>query len=148
MIARVGAEVDAWCTKCKMDLTHRIVAVLEAKPKRVECETCHSQHNYRKPKSGAAAIPEPKKTSRSNGASPKAKRLTKNQTELLAQWESAVTGKPKSNFARYSAKQSFTQDQLLDHATFGQGVVSEVLEDRKISVLFRDGQKVLAHARD
>ena len=32
MIPSVGSEVDAFCTRCKMDLMHRVVAVVEARP--------------------------------------------------------------------------------------------------------------------
>ena len=45
-----GSEIDAWCTSCRMDLGHRIVAMVEGRPKRVECLTCGGQHNYRAPK--------------------------------------------------------------------------------------------------
>ena len=42
-----GSEIDAWCTKCRMDLLHRIVAMVRGRPKRVICMTCNSEHNYR-----------------------------------------------------------------------------------------------------
>jgi hypothetical protein len=150
MIPRVGSEVDSYCTKCKMDLLHRVVAVLEARPKRVECLTCHSQHNYRKPKGAAsapAAATKPARAASASGSAPRAKRLGKAAQELLSQWESRVSGKGKGDFTRYSVKQTFAADQLLEHANFGQGYVATVLEGKKISVVFRDGEKVLAHAR-
>jgi hypothetical protein len=148
MIPRVGSEVDAYCTKCKMDLMHRVVAVLEARPKRAECLTCHSQHNYRKPKGAAPAPRAAGKPARAAKAStPGTKRLGKAAADLLSQWDARIAGKGKGDFTRYSVKQKFRLDQLLDHATFGQGYVVSVLEDKKINVAFRDGEKVLAHAR-
>lgn len=151
MIPRVGSEVDAYCTKCKMDLLHRVVAVLEARPKRVECLTCHSQHNYRKPKGASSSVrmtkPPRAGASAAKAAAPKTKRLGKAAAELLSTWEARVSGKSKSDFTRYSVKQTFAADQLLEHASFGQGYVASVLQDNKINVVFRDGEKVLAHAR-
>jgi hypothetical protein len=159
MIARVGSEVDAWCTKCRMDLMHRVVAVLEAKPKRVECKTCNSQHNYRKPKGAVEPVPKGTKVKRSRDEEPsstrspaaaaprKAKRMTKGETELLTQWEARVPGKPPASFLRYSVQRAFGENQLVEHAKFGQGFVAQVLEDNKINVVFRDGQRVLAHGR-
>jgi pyruvate/2-oxoglutarate dehydrogenase complex dihydrolipoamide acyltransferase (E2) component len=49
---RVGQDVDAWCTKCRLDVTHVIVALASdgETPKRVECTSCGGQHNYRAPK--------------------------------------------------------------------------------------------------
>ena len=50
MIRTVGGEIDAWCTSCRMNLNHRIVAIVRSTPKRVECLTCNKQHNYRAPR--------------------------------------------------------------------------------------------------
>ena len=50
-----GSEIDAWCTKCRMDLMHRIVAMVQSAPKRVICLTCNSEHNYRAPRTETTA---------------------------------------------------------------------------------------------
>ena len=47
MALRAGQEVDAYCTKCKLELLHRIVAVANDKPVKVECRTCYQVHMYR-----------------------------------------------------------------------------------------------------
>lgn len=56
---KTGGEVDSWCTKCRMVLNHRIIAMVGPKPVRVECSTCGSHHNYRAraPGEKAAAAP-------------------------------------------------------------------------------------------
>ena len=46
-----ASEIDSWCTKCRMDLGHRIVAMVGGAPKRDVCLTCGSEHNYRAPRS-------------------------------------------------------------------------------------------------
>ncbi|MCB9701806.1 MAG: hypothetical protein H6711_07940 [Myxococcales bacterium] len=53
---QVGQDIDAWCTRCRLDTTHVIVAMASdgTKPKRVECTSCHGQHNYRPPKTAKA----------------------------------------------------------------------------------------------
>ncbi|MDQ2643863.1 MAG: hypothetical protein M3020_08625, partial [Myxococcota bacterium] len=48
-----GKEIDSWCTKCRLELGHRIVAMVGGAPKRVICLTCGSEHNYRAVKSDA-----------------------------------------------------------------------------------------------
>src|SRR3954463_16620660 len=53
-LIKPGDEVDSYCTKCRMDLMHRIIAMHNGKIIRVECRTCNGHHNYRKPKSAAA----------------------------------------------------------------------------------------------
>ncbi|HQY65402.1 MAG TPA: hypothetical protein PK141_28610, partial [Polyangiaceae bacterium] len=42
-----GGEIDSFCTKCKILLNHRIIAMVGNLPVRVECSTCGSHHNYR-----------------------------------------------------------------------------------------------------
>src|SRR2546422_898504 len=45
---RVGGDIDAWCTRCKMNLGHTILALVGTRPARVRCNTCHGEHNYRR----------------------------------------------------------------------------------------------------
>ena len=47
---KTGGEIDAYCTKCKLDLVHRIIAMVGEAVKKVECKTCGSHHLYRRPK--------------------------------------------------------------------------------------------------
>jgi len=42
-----GEHTACYCTKCKMDLGHTIVAMVGDKIIRVKCRTCGSEHNYR-----------------------------------------------------------------------------------------------------
>ncbi len=137
-MAKAGDELDAWCTKCRLDLLHRVVATVAGAPKRVECETCHSQHNYRAPKGGSVLGPKnPKKPStRSAKSAPKA-----------TDWQQQVAGKERSLFAPYAISARFAPQQLISHKKFGDGVVMAVVEDQKINVLFRDGPRILIHNR-
>ena len=44
---RPGDDVDAYCTRCKMDLTHTILLMAdEETPERVRCNTCASEHRF------------------------------------------------------------------------------------------------------
>ena len=44
-----GDIIEARCTKCREILNHRIVAMVEEKVVRVECNTCGGVHNYYPP---------------------------------------------------------------------------------------------------
>jgi hypothetical protein len=145
MPVKAGDELDAWCTKCRMDLLHRVVAVVASSAKRVECKTCHTQHNYRAPKSGSAERTSPaakraptQRTAKASAAGP---------SKAASEWQRYVTGKSGADFRAYSISQRFEPSDLLRHKTFGEGYVLDVLQDNKISVAFRDGTKVLIHAR-
>jgi len=44
---RPGADIGAWCTRCKRDFTHTILSMATASlPDRVRCNTCGSEHRY------------------------------------------------------------------------------------------------------
>jgi hypothetical protein len=44
---RTGDDIDAYCTRCKIDLTHTVLALAsENQAERVRCNTCGSEHRY------------------------------------------------------------------------------------------------------
>lgn len=136
-----GSEVDAWCTRCRMDLLHRVIALSQKRPMRVVCQTCGSQHNYRPPRVGAAPAPR-----RSSGASTSNDaRGPRGERRRLADWEARVRGQGTEVFTRYSIDKTFSAGQLVLHNKFGEGYVTAVLEDRKVSIMFRDGPRTLSH---
>lgn len=147
MTLKVGSEVDAWCTKCRMDLSHLIVALLAGQPKRVECQTCHTQHNYRAPK--GATEPLPKEAAPATAAKKvKTPRVTKAQAEYNGEWDARCAGRSGEDFNPYSIKQVFEAEDLVKHKKFGQGFVFEVLDDNKITVFFKEGPRTLIHGRE
>ena len=46
----------------------------------------------------------------------------------------------------YNMRETFEVGQVIDHSKFGAGVV-EALVDRKIRVVFNDGERLLIHGR-
>src|SRR5947199_7578222 len=44
---RLGDDIDDFCIRCKRVMTHNVVSVLDAKPAKVRCRTCHSDHDFR-----------------------------------------------------------------------------------------------------
>ncbi|HMR75874.1 MAG TPA: hypothetical protein PKD61_12195 [Polyangiaceae bacterium] len=139
-----GSEIDSYCTKCRMDLGHRIVAMVAARPKRVICLTCGSQHNYRAPASDREAA-------RKRTAGPRQSagvRVTlkaRAEADRVNEWESRIAGQAHDAFERYSMDKSFRPGQLIQHKKFGEGYVVDVLDGGKVNIMFRDGVKTLAH---
>ncbi len=152
---KAGGEIDAWCTKCLLMLGHRIIAVdTKSVPARVECQTCDGAHNYRahppgqKPtatparRGAKSASPSPRRADRASQEEAR----TKAAATSLRLWESSVSGHHPSAFRAYGVRESFREQELMSHTTFGDGVVVEVLDRHKIRVLFRDEARVLAHS--
>jgi hypothetical protein len=138
-----------------MMLTHRIVAMVGPKPARVQCETCHSQHNFREHAPGEAAARPGRAGAAARvgaGSSPRPARIS-NVTRLEQErrdreqsWERACTGRPLGDFIKYSAKESFRVGDLIKHTKFGDGVVTIVIDAHKVEILFRDEPRKLAQA--
>ncbi len=129
---RVGGEIDAVCTRCKMLFAHTILAMVGSRPARVQCNTCGGQHNYR----GAPDAPSTR--SRSASAETKPDRPRASFEQAMA----SKTGPGK----RYTPKERFLLDEVVLHPTFGRGYVAAVRQD-KIDIIFQVGTKTLIHGR-
>jgi hypothetical protein len=44
---RLGDDIDDYCVRCKRVMNHNVVSVLDGKPAKVRCRTCHSDHDFR-----------------------------------------------------------------------------------------------------
>jgi Zn ribbon nucleic-acid-binding protein len=153
---KTGGEIDAYCTKCKLDLTHRIIAMVGDVVKKVECKTCGSHHLYRKPKSlkeaesaaaakAGSAVRKPKSDGGPRTASERHAASERAERERVSTWEKAIAGQPTGAFKPYNTKMNFGQGELVRHPKFGDGVVARVIDRAKVEILFQDGPRTMAH---
>ncbi len=143
-----GGDVDAFCTKCKMDLTHTIVAMVEDTPVQVKCNTCHTFHRYRAPKSAPKRSSAPGATRRTATAGAKSrteKARTKSAASAKVRWEGLLEEHAETEARRYNVKETWAKDDIILHPTFGTGVVLEQLPGNKIRVIFEDSERILIH---
>lgn len=147
-----GSEIDAWCTSCRADKTHRIIAVINGNPKKVECLSCKGHHLYRATSAQKEAAAAHKRASRGDAApSTRASRASmpasrKKEEDLVATWEKAIAGQPFESFKPYRIDRTFAKGELVRHTKFGDGVVTTILDANKCEVLFREGMKTLAQS--
>jgi hypothetical protein len=140
-----GGEIDSWCTKCKLVLNHRIIAMVGPKPARVECSTCGSHHNFRARAPGDKG-PGSTTTRAPRSTSGRAS-VTRAQQALLdreREWEKAIAGKMVNDFRTYRVSETFSEGDLIRHTRFGDGVVTRVIDARKVEILFKDEPRTLA----
>ncbi|HWL88666.1 MAG TPA: hypothetical protein VNO21_22845 [Polyangiaceae bacterium] len=130
-------------------LNHRVIAMVATRPVKVECSTCGSHHNFRPRAPGDKA--EPVARSRESGiSSPRPARVSSatraEQAKVSREqtWEKAIAGRGVSDFRRYTVALTFQEGDLIRHTKFGDGVVTRVLDARKVEVLFRDEPRTLA----
>ena len=125
---RAGGYIDAFCTKCDLDLGHTIIAMVGPKVVKVRCDTCGAHHSFRgeQPLIKAASPAKPKKAA-----------LT---------WEERLKGKNVGAARGYTSKLFFRVNDVVDHKTFGLGVVTANRAD-KIDVSFRAFTKTLINGK-
>jgi hypothetical protein len=146
---KAGQEIDAYCTKCKMDLLHRVVAVAGGKPVKVECRTCMTTHVYRAPRNvrspGAspAAGSSVASSPRVSSSEPSARRA-----RTTAPSEPVALVPPQGAHVHlYKVTERFAPEAWVSHKTFGIGRVVREIPPDKIEVRFDDGPKVLVHGK-
>ena len=156
-----GSEIDAWCTRCKLDLGHRIVAMVTSTPKRVICLTCGSEHNYRAPKpapgggrnktapaasGGSKGSSKSKGAGRSAGAAGNKSAGTRGAARAREEWENQV--RSGRAFRDYSIDKRFDVGDLVRHKKFGDGYVVALAGPQKLTIAFFDGERTLIHDQD
>jgi hypothetical protein len=131
----VGSDVEAYCTKCKLVLAHSVVAMEGAKARRVRCNTCNGEHNFR------AAKPVPKAPSKKAATTKTAKKTTTKKTRQS--WEEVMQEAVSKPHKKYTMSGSFGEGDWIEHATFGLGCVQSFVPPNKITVRFADATRML-----
>ena len=165
---KAGGEIDAYCTRCKLDLAHRVIAMVGEAVKKVECKTCGSHHNYRRPKSEpeapkatggvgpfrrgsepppAKAPKAPSKPRTSRAMSERVSAAALKEKELTQLWERAVAGKAVTAFQAYRTTSTFGGGELIHHPKFGDGFIYRIIDRGKVEILFQDGARTMAHGQ-
>lgn len=140
----VGKEVLSHCSKCKLILAHIIVTMKDSKlADKVQCKTCKATHSFKDPGATKAKTSVNKVIKSAKAKSRGSKRSTETVGELWTKAINKNTTGPKS----YTIKGSFITGDIIDHPTFGQGVVEKLIDDNKIEVLFQDDYRTLMHKK-
>jgi hypothetical protein len=141
---RVGGEIDAACGKCEMNLAHTIIAMVGPKVIKVKCNTCGGDHNYRgvQPLVKMQSFAAPKRASSSSSGSSSPKKAA----VVVVSWDEQFKGKDLTKAKKYSPRETFAVDDVVDHPTFGLGLVRSV-RDGKVEVAFKQEDKILVHGK-
>ncbi len=139
---RVGGDVDAFCTKCRMILGHTVLAMVGDKIARVRCNTCQGEHAYKGGPPGATGKTGAARASGGGRSAPIPK--TAREKAVERPFEELFAGKDASAQKPYAPKTRFAEGDVLSHPTFGLGLVQASRHD-KIDVAFKSGVKTLVH---
>ena len=133
-LPEVAKNVYHPCSKCDTDRYHRVLTHLSPTEARLECEVCGSK---RKLKIGNAVATKKKTTRKTRKKGPTHVEVWTELKEKYSDLDPEV----------YSIRGAFRPDTLLDHPTFGIGVVTAIFP-HKIEVCFEEGAKTLMHKKD
>lgn len=123
-----GDPIEARCTKCRANTNHIIVAMTDAGPARVQCNTCGGQHKYRSPTAVKKAVVR-------KSVDPK---IGERQ-----EWEELRSSIDSKQATDYSMTTAFKVGSVMNHPVFGLGIVQSLVGPRKVLVLFEDGKKTM-----
>ncbi len=126
----VAQNVITMCSKCEMELNHVVVAHNEEGfVEKVKCFTCGTEHRYR---------PDKKRTTRKTSK----KTISTQEVDFTKTFEKLAAMIKEKEALPYSMSGSFKSDDVIDHKTFGMGIVISASND-KMDVVFSDGPRIL-----
>ncbi len=138
----VGNDILSHCGKCKDDTFH-VISVMEGeKISKVMCKTCKAQHNYRKPK-----MQDKDKTETKSAKTTKPVKTTatkRGQKSAAKKWNDLLANYELKDAQGYKMKQNYEESAIINHPSFGIGVVTRKIDQQKIEIHFETGIKLLA----
>lgn len=121
------------CSRCKLPLTHMVVTHnSEGVVERVQCRTCGSEHKYRPEKKKMV-----KKTAKKRKTAAKSRK-----PDAAAIFEQLAEKFQDKKPVPYTMQGSYQTDDVIDHKTFGKGIVTGV-SYQKMEVAFADASRLL-----
>lgn len=131
----VGKDVLSYCTKCKLNLGHIIVAMKDVKHiAKVKCNTCGTLQAYK----------DPSISSKQNKTRTKKTMLAPSKVISVSDLWMEKMSSTKKKSTPYAMDANFVKGDIIDHVKFGPGIVEKVVDD-KIEVIFRHEIKTLVH---
>jgi len=128
-----GQEIDSFCARCKTDTPHTVVSRYDEEIRRVRCNTCDDVHAFRRPRG-------------EDGEEPAEQPVRKKLTKAKPTWEQMIS-KRKSSPRSWGPDEVFCELDVIAHAVFGIGFVSELIGQNKIEVTFQNDKRILIHNR-
>lgn len=129
----VGKDVLSYCSKCKLNLSHVIVAMKDVKSiAKVKCNTCGTMQAYKDPSRSNATKTRTKKTDQPSKV-----------ISISDLWMEGISS-TKVKSQPYDMGHKFKEGDVIDHTKFGPGIIQNVVDD-KIQVIFRHEIKTLIH---
>jgi len=145
----IGDIIEAYCSRCRLNLDTSVAAVLDGNIQKVMCRTCGNECKYRPPVDMAVRKQQqlkrlmrkhekrredqakPAQVAPTTGESPRA--------VLRKLWDE-LTDAVDARYARvYDPAREYELEEAILHKRLGMGIVQEVSDSGTMRVLFRTG---------
>ena len=139
----VGQEIICYCSSCKLDLKHVIVAHKNGNSgavAKVKCFTCQKIHAYRH-NPGTKGLEEAAKRKAAG-------RPVREKPQIIpveVEWRETLSKVQNKASHPYAPTKEFHVGDVIEHPTFGCGVVRGVKDGNKFEVIFQRDVKTLIH---
>lgn len=143
-------EVMAYCGSCKMDLMATVVARVGGKVAKVLCNTCKKERAYKAAKGvkePGATAPASAKTTRKKSTESAEEAAASKAVTIEVEWARLMDESTKSARVKYSPKAKLNLGDVVEHPSFGDGVVMRIQHPDKAEILFKGDVKLLIHSR-
>ncbi len=139
-----GDDIEAWCTRCRMNLNHRVIAMVRGEVQKVHCLTCGGDHKYYPPKKNPSEKKQEREPSSPKSAARDRKKPDRAAAKAESEWstfmkEMSPDVRPRS----YRISESYARAEYIEHPIFGIGRVLDILGVEKVEVIFKEGRKIL-----
>ena len=141
----VGKEVESQCRPCKSDTIHVITIIDGEKIKKVMCKSCNATHAYNPPVDENAESEKPKR-GRPRKTDDARKPITRRRGKK--DWATLISKIEDDQIVDYDINKDYSEIEAIQHKTFGVGVITKILTDNKIEVVFEENKKILAQNWD
>lgn len=129
-------EFVHYCSKCKLNLNHRITLMDGDAPARVLCLTCNSERRFKSPKA-----PSTRRSVAAKVTTSKEKAKVQGANSSL-EWRQTI--RDKEHLARpYNINEAFQMNTVVIHPTFGKGLIVGFDHPNKLRIFFDGDVKVL-----
>lgn len=143
-------ETLAYCGSCKMDLVATIVAKVGSKIVKVQCNTCKKERAYKAPKgvTEPGQTPTATTTTRKRKAAVSEEELASHKAVAIeTEWKRLLGEASKAARVKYTPKAKLGLGDIVEHPSFGEGVVMRIAHPDKAEIIFKNDVKLLIHSR-
>ncbi|MCP4679566.1 MAG: hypothetical protein GY854_29560 [Deltaproteobacteria bacterium] len=142
-----GSPIEAYCMNCKNDTNHVVLEAEGTQIRSARCEKCNTEGPFRSPRAKTkAALMEfaTKKKTKKKTTATKTRRSRKPpppSPEVV--YQQLMEDMDMSTAVKYSAKKDLEEGELINHPTFGYGIVTSRTDVQKVKVFFESGERVM-----